>query len=313
VIIEQYVTLFDSLFLPQGLALHGSLEAHGGQYKLWILCVDDEAHRVLTRLELPNVRLISLADVETPELRGVRPGRTAIEYCWTLTPFSPRFVFEADARVERVTYLDADLWFRKSPNALLTEFEASSKKVLITDHGYAAECDSSDATGQYCAQFMTFARAGGECVRQWWEDRCLEWCFARSENGKYGDQKYLDDWPVRFGREVHVLQHPEWTLAPWNATRFPYGQAITYHFHGLRLIDPMRVNLGDYVLPPVVLRHVYGPYLDCLRRAVQTLRKAGFEPSSQGRPPSLVGSIKRILSGVSSQRWRFNARHTRAL
>ena len=34
----------DSLFLPQGLALHMSMERHVKDYTLWILCVDDEAH-----------------------------------------------------------------------------------------------------------------------------------------------------------------------------------------------------------------------------------------------------------------------------
>jgi hypothetical protein len=33
---EHYVTLFDSLFLPQGLALHMSMERHAGVYTLWI-------------------------------------------------------------------------------------------------------------------------------------------------------------------------------------------------------------------------------------------------------------------------------------
>ena len=46
---EHYVTLFDSLFLPQGLALHMSMERHAGNYTLWILCIDDAVHDVLTK------------------------------------------------------------------------------------------------------------------------------------------------------------------------------------------------------------------------------------------------------------------------
>jgi len=98
---EHYVTLFDSLFLPQGLALHASLERHGRPYTLWILCVDTDACHVLKKLALPHVRLLELDRLETDELRLVKPTRTRGEYCWTLTPFAPRFVFEADETVRR--------------------------------------------------------------------------------------------------------------------------------------------------------------------------------------------------------------------
>ena len=47
---EHFVTLFDSLFLPQGLALHISMERHLKDYTLWSLCVDDKSHEILNKL-----------------------------------------------------------------------------------------------------------------------------------------------------------------------------------------------------------------------------------------------------------------------
>ncbi len=273
---EHFVTLFDSLFLPQGLALHRSMQRHIKNYCLWVLCMDDETHRALSKLNLPNVRLLELKQLETEALLAVKPSRTKAEYCWTLTPFTPKFVFEADSTVERVTYLDADLWFRKNPAPIFAEFDASRKHVLITDHAYAAEHDQSATSGQYCVQFMTFTRTGGELVRQWWEQKCLEWCFARFEDGKFGDQKYLDDWTERFPLQVHVLQNKELLLAPWNATRFPYGNAIAWHFHALRVLvtknDAIYVEFGPYLLPKYTLEHVYKMYLLDLKSAVEVLK-----------------------------------------
>ena len=112
---EHFVTLFDLLFLPQGLALHRSMERHAGNYTLWILCMDDEVHGILSLMKLPNVKLLQLSLVETKELERVKLERTVVEYCWTVTPFAPKFIFDSDISVKRVTYLDADLWFRKSP------------------------------------------------------------------------------------------------------------------------------------------------------------------------------------------------------
>jgi len=305
---EHYVTLFDSLFLPQGLALYRSMERHVKDYTLWILCVNDEAYEVLTKLQLPNVRLLQLTKLETEDLLRVKPTRGKGEYCWTLTPFAPRFVFEADQTVERATYLDADLWFRKHPKPILDEFDASGKQVLITDHAYAPEYDQSATSGQYCVQFMTFNRDGGELVRKWWEERCIEWCFARAEEGKFGDQKYLDDWPQRFADYVHVLEHPEWTQAPWNASRFPYSQCLFYHFHGLRIAEDGFVDFGPiYGLPKFLIENVYEPYMIDISEAINRINKMGITIYPQTKKISNLALVKRILSGIYHQLWRFHS------
>jgi hypothetical protein len=301
--VEHFVTLFNSLFLPQGLALHMSMERHVRKYVLWILCVDDETHDVLGRLDLPNVRRLKLSNLETPELLDVKPGRTIGEYCWTLTPFAPRFVFEADSSVERVTYIDADIWFRKHPKKLFDELDAADKHVLITDHAYAPEYDQSATSGQYCVQFMTFTRGGGEHVRKWWEERCIEWCFFRFEDGKFGDQQYLDDWPQRFGDVVHVLRDSELALAPWNASRFPYGNAVFYHFHGLRLISESKIEIGNYFLPYALWRDVYQVYCHDMRESLERLRRVGVILVPQARSVGFFRRYYRKLQRFKVRIW----------
>lgn len=108
---EHYVTLFDAAFLPQGLTLHSSLLRHGDDFILWILCLDLECLHTLQHLGLPRIRLLDLQNLETSDLLAVKPERTRAEYCWTLTPWSIQWVFEADATALRVTYLDADVFF----------------------------------------------------------------------------------------------------------------------------------------------------------------------------------------------------------
>jgi hypothetical protein len=298
---EHYVTLLDSAFLPQGLALHASMERHAGAYTLWVLCMDEAAEKAFDRLQLPNVRTMALADVESDELRAVKPGRSRGEYCWTLTPFTPEFVFRREPTSERVTYVDADTWLCRNPCELFAEFEASGKSVLITDHAYAPEYDQSATHGRFCVQFMTFVRGASEPVRSWWAERCVEWCFARMEDGRFGDQKYLDDWPTRFGTEVHVLQYQALAQAPWNSTRFPPGEAVFYHFHGLRLLRNGSVLLsGDYQLPPITRRIVYEPYLADLRHALERLKTVG------------IGAPVQLDRVASALRLRLAARRLRA-
>lgn len=273
--------------------------------------MDDEVHSILSRLQLPQVRLLRLSDWETPELLAVKPGRSRGEYCWTLTPFCIRFVFESAHHACRVTYIDADTWFRASPRPIFEELDQSGRGVLITEHAYAPEYDQSDSSGRFCVQFMCFVRDSGESVRAWWEARCLEWCFARHEDGKFGDQKYLEEWPELFADMVHVLRNQALTMGPWNATRFPYSAAVFWHFHGVRLdIRDQRIRCmwgGGYVLPVPTRRQVYEPYLADLRAQVEgRLAAIRYQARSQN-PPGFLKRKAYLLRGWVRSLWKLDS------
>lgn len=279
---EHFVTLFDQAFLAMGLALHRSLSerAGAGSFRLWIVCMDEEVEQSLQALALPDVSLIPLREMETEALRAVKPGRSRGEYCWTVTPFTFSAVFERAPEAQRVTYLDADLFFFDAPRLLLDEFERSGKHVQITDHAYAPEYDMSAKSGRFCVQFITFRRTepGLEVLRSW-QAQCMEWCFARFEPGRFGDQKYLDEWPRKFADAVHILEQTDKTLAPWNAASFAARAPLApvfYHFHGLRLVKDRQVLccVGYRISAPV--RELYGNYVRTLGSLVDGLEGRGI-------------------------------------
>lgn len=303
---EHFVTLFDSGFLLQGLALHRSMQRHLASFRLWVICMDEDAYRMLNALQLPSLSALRLADLETPELKSVKGSRTRGEYCWTVTPFTARFVFEADPSVGRVTYVDADLWLRRAPTEVFRELAASGKQVLITDHAYAPEHDQSAIAGQFCVQFVTFNRGASESVRKWWEERCIEWCFSRYEDGKFGDQKYLDSWPDMFPDQVHVLADKSAFLAPWNASWMPHGPCVAFHFHGLRIFDGYKVfrHAGMYKIPRVVQEHIYEPYIADLSEGARQLKSHGFTLKLPRVPyrEMFVGWLRRVAGELLSVR-----------
>lgn len=301
---EHFVTLFDSNFLPMGICLHASLREHAMPFHLWIVCMDELVEHQLRQLALPHVSLIPLREVESKNLLSVKGGRTRAEYCWTLTSFTPQFVFDRDQTVRQVTYLDADIFFFDSPLILLKEFEESGKQVLITEHAYAAEYDQTVVSGRFCVQFMTFSRTdGGLKVMRWWQARCLEWCFNRIEDGKFGDQKYLDDWPERFANEVHVLTQVEKTLAPWNVRHFERHEGtlspVFYHFHSLRIVSPDRVRLCvGYKIGPQG-KVLYSQYIDSLKRSVLLIKDHQMEIRCLKESWAFLRKIKRRLLGFN--------------
>ena len=252
--IEHFVTLFDSHFLPMGMALHASLMTHAQPFHLWVICMDEQVEAQLDLLALPHLTLLPLRELEDARLLMVKPGRSRGEYCWTVTPFTFEAVFRRDGNVKRVTYLDADLFFFADPRILLRELEVAGKHVLITEHAYAPEYDSTfrQECGRFCVQFLTFRNTPeAQRVMNWWQEKCLEWCFDRCEPGRFGDQKYLDCWPETFSEETHVVQQVEKTLAPWNVNYFAREAQgavapVFYHFHGFRIRNRREVMVSRY-------------------------------------------------------------------
>lgn len=276
---EHFATLFDSKFLPIGMALHRSLQVHATPFHLWILCMDEVVERQLAELALPNVTLIPLRTVETEEIKRVCPTRSTVEYCWTVTPFLPQFVFDLDPSVPRVTYVDSDLFFFDDPRVLLDELSGTAKHVLITEHAYAPQYDRASQYGRFCVQFNTFLNTSeSRAVLRWWQERCLEWCYSRLEDGKFGDQKYLDVWPDIFGDVVHVCTQVAKTLAPWNVRYFEEHGAssvnpVFFHFHELRIRGPNTVQLyRGYRIGGVGMRY-YRAYMEALRDVCRVLRE----------------------------------------
>lgn len=300
-----FVTVINSKYLPQAIALHQSMiNRILNPFRLWIICVDVDTFEFLTKLELTGVELIELTRVETKELLKVKTKRTVGEYCWTLTPFAPKFVFDLHPDVQVVTYIDADLFFLKDVSPIFDEFYLSRKKVLITRHGYAPDYDQSLNSGIFCVQFITFKR-DAEIVRTWWEAKCLDWCYAYFDSGRFGDQKYLEEFPMRFPEEVHVLKQQEFALAPWNALRYPISEGLFYHFHGAKLDRRNKLSIGPYDIPVVVAAELYQEYRIALLNAVKRLKMVGFSWSDYEESVGFKTWLKRRIKKIQRKKNAF--------
>lgn len=297
---EHYVTLFDRNFLPQGLALLDSLRrTSGAPFRLWILCLDQETHELLTRLGAPEAQLLALPECETPALRQARANRSYGEYCWTLASHAFSFVFDRAPAVTRLTYLDADVYFLADPASLLREFAETGKQVMITEHAYAPEWSHFTRTaGTYCVQFVTFTRSPAAlALLARWQAQTREQCSSDPRLGGFGDQAYLDEWPVRSGALVHVLDHRYRTLAPWNADHAAQSAEalppVFFHFHGLRLLGSQWIQQAvGYPLAQPATQEIYRRYQCDLRQAITRLRQIAPDYRPRQAPRTWLGWIK---------------------
>lgn len=280
-----YCTLFDQNYLIKGVAMTLSLLKHSPQSHLFVLCMDDVAYGVLQRLALQRVTTIRLEDFEraTPQLLPLKQQRSVAEYCWTCTPCISNYVLEAFSYVDHIVYLDADLLFFNDPERLHDEI--ADNAVSIIEHRFSKGFEESVINGKYNVQWVGFKRnIDGLRVLSWWKEKCLEWCFNRSEDGKFGDQKYLDCWIIDF-QKVHVIQDLGAGVGPWNFASYQIearhqqvmideAPLIFYHFHGYKMLD----DGGFTAMPFVYMQNtaipylIYEPYRHALWAALHAIR-----------------------------------------
>jgi hypothetical protein len=289
-----FCTLFDSHYLSRGLTLYNSLERVCPDFHLYIFAFDERSDRVLRTMALPHATIISLSDFEDAQLLAVKSGRSRAEYCWTCTSSTILYVLE-HYQEPVCTYLDADMMFFSSPQPLFDELGGNS--VIITEHRYSPRYDKAKKSGKYCVQFVTFRNdEHGLTALRWWRERCLEWCYARYEDGKFGDQLYLEDWTERF-KGIHVLQHLGGGLAAWNiqqyrivkgdrgrtGTEISTGRnfdVIFYHYHYVRFFKDGVVELGRRLLSDEIILLLYVPYIKELEKAKKAIATvdSSFDP-----------------------------------
>ncbi|MEP6596727.1 MAG: hypothetical protein ABJA71_12310, partial [Ginsengibacter sp.] len=245
---------------------------------------------ILKKLNLTNATIIGLKDFENENLLAVKEKRTSAEYCWTCTPSIIDYTIKK-YKVASCTYVDADLYFYDSPSVLINEMP-STYSVLITPHRYTPQHDISETAGFYCVQFLTFKNnADSLKVLEWWRDACIEWCYNRVEDGKFGDQKYLDDWPQRFRGVVWELKNLGGGVAPWNVQQYEFRNQnekikgiekatnrkfnlIFFHFHACSFkkeISPFSKKVmldyySGYQLPKSSVKYIYKPYAKLLKK-----------------------------------------------
>lgn len=296
-----FCTLFDSNYLSRGIALYRSLEKHCDNFHLFIFAFDSRTYQILKKLNLKNATIISLTEFEDEKLLQVKPTRSVAEYCWTSTSSTILYVLE-NFNVDNCTYVDADVYFYSSPKPIFDELGNNS--ILITEHRYSPEYNKELKAGKYCVQFVTFKKdEHGLKALKWWRDRCLEWCYARYEDGKFGDQLYLDDWTERF-KGVHVMQHLGGGLAAWNVQQYEFKkengkifgkeistgknfEVIFYHFHYLKFFKDGLIELGRRKLSDQVIDIFYKDYIQQLDKVASEVKliDSTFDPNGSTERP----------------------------
>jgi hypothetical protein len=273
-----YCTYFDQSYLSRGLALYHSLQRHSPGARLWVLCLSDECYRTLATLDLPHLipRPLSEFEAADPEVAATRPTRSVLEYYFTCSPAWMLFVLAREPDAEWVTYLDGDLFFFESPEAIYRELQGAA--VAITPHRYTAKISRLLRFGTFNVGWVGARNdSDGIAVITWWRQKCIEWCHDYVDGDRFADQGYLNSFSSRFQR-VKIIENFGANLAPWNLGNYRIDfrdnrvmidaicPLIFFHFQGLKrdlgwfIFNSHRVYRAPF--SGDVRKYIYKPYID---------------------------------------------------
>jgi len=280
-----FTTVVSLGYIYKFLAMQESLERHCNNYQLFALCVDREVYTILKRMSIKNITVLKASDFENGNLLSAKNNRNYHEYCWTLKPYILNYVMNTYKDAKYFAHVDADLFFYSDPEEIIRE--NTSAALFLTDHNNSEKF-------MHCYETSGIYNTGFVCCRndknaysavEWWLNKCLEKCtlIANVEEGLYGDQKYVESWPVLF-KNVHVVKSMGANVAQWNVEGFCVKEKdgkvyinkdklIFYHFSGLSILsnkmDESPLNL------------IYMPYIINLVNQIKLIDKMfpGFDAS----------------------------------
>lgn len=266
-----FCTLFDSYYIHKGIATYLSLKRVTNEFQLFVMAFDKDCYDKLNSLGFDRMTVELVDEFETPDLLAVKPTRNKAEYCWTCGS-AITWYFLNKYNLPSITYIDSDLFFLSDPKIVFDEI--GDKSIAVTEHNNI----DSTLSGRFCVQFNYFKNdEEGRTALKWWRDRCVEWCYDRYEDGKYGDQRYVDQFPLRY-KKLCIIKNLGAGIGPWNLDRYSYSdnslffkgkenKFVFFHMHGIKTEfndDQLILKCVDCIVNDQTQQLFFEPYAKLL-------------------------------------------------
>lgn len=263
-------TNFYANYLYHCLPQYYSLEKTSKNFTWWVLCMDTDIYKIIKKLKLKYAQPINLSDVENKNLLKVKKNRNKGEYSWTLKSAFINYLFQ-EKKLKSVLYLDGDIFFFNDVKYVFEEVK--NKSIAISPHRFPEKLVGREKeTGVFNAGVIYLKNdAEGIKALERWRQQCLNWCYWKLENGKLGDQMYLNEWPKLY-KNLLQFSHKGINLAPWNISECKISMKknklyiddqllIFYHFHQFKIYKnySFQQSIG-YHIPEKVKQLIYFPY-----------------------------------------------------
>ncbi len=285
--VRHYVTVADSAFLPRLSVLHASMMRHCRPFTLHVLPWDVAVRWWALSAEGVLPHTVAAKRWLTCELPG--PPRSLHERMWSARNDLVATLLEQGCM--SVCQLDADIYFFSSPEALFAQVDLHQTPMGVMPHYFASAAEGLPGiTHESHADPYGVHNSGSVIMRdpdlaRRWANMTRDWCYFRAEDGKFADQKALEDLTLVKGASIL----PPWAFpGPWTSQahivllRETAGEIyfggpdkimplVAWHFSSLRLNADGKVTQyanPEYALDQDTIDIVYDPYVRELRKAM---------------------------------------------
>jgi hypothetical protein len=280
----------DANYLHKAIIFYKSLSKVHKNFILHLFCYDDVIYKVFKKLNFKNIVLYHTSEFETEEILKIKSSKERLyEYYWAIGPYITRKVL-LEQKTESVALADCDIMFFQSPEVIFEELGKSDVIIQPNNFSYQFENDFVPY-GYYCTSFQCFKKnKNGKKILDYWHKLCMEWCSHIREEGKFGEQKYLDDWRIRF-KKVREIANVGTNVAPWNIQKYDITinkkeiminnkwPLVYYHYHSFKmnLSNYKYIITGDrnlkYPISKDAVEYIYKPYIKLMKQTIKNLKK----------------------------------------
>jgi hypothetical protein len=261
--------------------------------------MDTMTYEILSKMQLRNVTVLALSEIENEGLRSVKGERKEYEYCWTLKAPLVLHIFENYEDVEALLYLDSDVFLFSNPKKC---FEIINQyPVLLTCHNFSESFKHLyKKKGRINAGIVGFKKCNTAIKYiKWWKRKCIEWCYDIVSEGRFADQKYLEEF-VKSPGVAYVEESIEMNAAIWNVrdtevqavdenVQIDGNQLVFYHFSSFLILNVNEFDLWKWDslgIGDLQKDMIYIPYAGAVARAIKDI-----EP--------YIENISQVFSGVN--------------
>lgn len=282
---NNYCTIMTKEYLIKGIALYDSISRFDHNYHMWICTMDKFSDSLMRKLDLPNTTVVHVSDIECKALIEAKSNRSTAEYCWTVKASFIKFIFGIERSIKSIIYVDSDTYLFSEPSQMFQQLEKND--VLLTGHNFSNRFHHLyKQKGKYNAGIIGFRNSlKGLELLDWWEKKCIQWCYDRVIPGRFGDQKYLEVIGKRT-MGVYISKSITTNAAMWNIENsriesiggevYINGEKlIFFHFSSFFILNENEFDLWMWQQPKLDEKMkviIYMPYVRAIKNAIELIK-----------------------------------------